>query len=82
MVSELKIWCEEKPEVGRRFLAYEQCTPNPSVGKMERDGVLRLTRGENGKFDVLVSFVVVDDSTRWCYVPDPPDWDAIAKEGE
>jgi hypothetical protein len=79
--NELKIWGEGKPDVGRRFAGYERCSHYPSFFDMEVGGARRVTYGPGGPAGAIVSFIVIPDEARWCYVPEPPDWDAIVREG-
>lgn len=88
MENELKIWGEEKPDEGKFFNVYERYSEEPVLCEMQVCGPEQSTHGLDvdtgpcGNGGTITSDLEIEDDTRWAYVPDPPDWDAIAKEGE
>lgn len=84
VMTELKIWGDEKPDVGRYFIAYGRHDEEPSLCEMFESGprhsqfnwsIEYTGYGEGG---TLLSELFFTDDTRWHYVEtEIPDWPAI-----
>jgi hypothetical protein len=70
---DLKIWGKDNPDVGRYFLFF---TPGVEAGFtcVMRGGAVETLLG-----GCLLGTDQVDDQARWCYIPETPDWMAIAR---
>lgn len=72
--NELKIWGEEKPDVGRYVNLYLRYSDYGLWAQVcEHNGEVVVDGPETR------SMQRVWDIDRWCYVPGPPDWDAIGR---
>lgn len=81
--AELKVWGECKPRDGSTWLAYLSYVATPVLMRWDESS------REHGSVcqSVLINLTVEGDSescpcpakdTRWCYVPEPPNWDEVS----
>lgn len=79
----LELWSKEKPESGRVVLVFPLWDEEPTLCEMTDAGLVPSTTGleletpmYGGGASIKLEFTV-DKYTRWCYVPDTPDWCAV-----
>lgn len=73
--NELKIWGEEKPEVGAEFLFWGIMASNPDLMRWHPESNEVVSGCSMCSIRAKPRY-----HSRWCYVPGPPDWDAIGRE--
>lgn len=66
-MTEFKRWGDEKPELNKLFIMWEQGDVSPAFCRCQDDGSVEYDRRSLGAWSPEVD-------SRWCYAPAPPDW--------
>lgn len=90
-MSGIKLWADERPDVGRHFVAYGRWDDEPTLCTMTAEGPEQSTFNmtiEHGPWATggatLEPEMDFKYGAMWCYVPDAPteaEWLATEKDG-